>query len=73
MRTYFDTFSPFANEFSSDDFNYTFDDFIAEFNYHKPVGFTTACSVMPNVMSTTQVNLENNGRINIKQHMVIHN
>jgi hypothetical protein len=33
-------------------------DFIREFNYHRPIGFTTACSVMPNVMSGTPLDLE---------------
>ena len=41
-----------------DGFKYSFDDFTEDFNYHRPLGFATACAVMPNVMSTAQVDLE---------------
>ena len=34
---------------------YPFDAFERDFNEHRPLGFTTACSVMPNVLSDCQV------------------
>lgn len=62
-RIYYDTFTPYLNECKSADFKYAFEDFIEDYNFHKPVGFTTACSVMPNVMSNTQVDLETTGNM----------
>lgn len=64
-RTYYDTFHPYVERSSAgggeEGFSYSFEDFLGEYNYHRPIGFTTACSVMPNVMSNTQLNLETNG------------
>ena len=60
-RIWYDTFTPYLNECKSADFKYAFEDFIEDFNFHKAVGFTTACSVMPNVMSNTQVDIETTG------------
>ena len=40
--------------------SYTLEKFRADFDWHKQVGFTTACSVMPNVLSDTELNLEGN-------------
>jgi hypothetical protein len=61
LREYYDTLSPYVQESTPEDFKYSFDDFMVDFNYHRPLGFATACSVMPNVMSNTQVDLETNG------------
>ena len=64
LRTYYDTLSPYVQEANpaSDDgkeaFKYSFEDFMEDFNYHRPLGFATACAVMPNVMSSAQVDLE---------------
>jgi len=40
--------------------NYTLAKFREDFDWHKQIGFTTACSVMPNVLSDTELNLEGN-------------
>ncbi len=68
LKVYYDTLSPYIDEAAPEDFKYGFDDFIEDFNYHRPLGFATACSVMPNVMSTTQVDLESaNGLLALRE------
>ena len=70
LRTYYDTLSPYVEEAhpasaaseggkeADGGFKYSFEDFVADFNHHRPLGFATACAVMPNVMSSAQVDLE---------------
>ena len=36
-------------------------------NLFRPLGFTTACSVMPNVLSSCQLDLENNGLLALRE------
>eukprot|EP00094_Tigriopus_californicus_P005881 TCALIF_05667-PA protein Name:"Protein of unknown function" AED:0.29 eAED:0.29 QI:0/0.66/0.5/0.75/0.33/0.25/4/114/526 len=60
LKEYYDIYHSYLMR-AYPDMKYSFEDFIGDFHYHKPVGFTTACSVMPNVMSTTQLDLETAG------------
>merc|ERR1712058_66542 len=36
---------------------YTLQKFKEDFHWHKQIGFTTACSVMPNVLSDQELNI----------------
>jgi len=57
---YADFSSYFDSELEPGLKNYTREKFREDFNWHKQIGFTTACSVMPNVLSDTELNLEGN-------------
>lgn len=56
LRLYYDTF---ANYFD-DNLKYTYEQFMKDYNWYRAIGFTTACSVMPNVLSDNKVDLEGN-------------
>lgn len=66
LKIYHDTFSTYISEVMPE-LGYSFDDFVADFNYHRPLGFTTACSVMPNVLSDCQLDLETNGLLALRE------
>lgn len=67
LRIYYDTFHPYIQESLDGDVSYSFDNFKADFDFHKPIGFTTACSVMPNVLSSCQLDLERNGLMALRE------
>eukprot|EP00096_Caligus_rogercresseyi_P001449 TRINITY_DN1231_c0_g1_i6.p1 TRINITY_DN1231_c0_g1~~TRINITY_DN1231_c0_g1_i6.p1 ORF type:complete len:491 (-),score=120.25 TRINITY_DN1231_c0_g1_i6:271-1743(-) len=67
LRLYHETFSSYVAETKESGFEYPFEDFLTDFNWHRSVGFTTACSVLPNVLSTAPLDLENNGFLAIKE------
>jgi hypothetical protein len=56
LRLYYDQFATYFD----DHLKYSFEEFIEDFNRFKAIGFTTACSVMPNILSDNKVDLEGN-------------
>jgi len=56
LKLYYDQFSTYFD----DHLVYSFEDFLQDFDRFKAIGFTTACSVMPNILSDSEVELEGN-------------
>ena len=56
LKLYYDQFSSYFD----DHLVYSFEDFLQDFDRFKAIGFTTACSVMPNILSDSEVDLEGN-------------
>jgi len=57
---YADYSSYFDSELEPGLKTYTLQKFKEDFHWHKQIGFTTACSVMPNVLSDQELNMEGN-------------
>lgn len=56
LRVYYDQFSTYFE----DHLKYSYEEFLEDFQRFKAIGFTTACSVMPNILSDTKVDLQGN-------------
>ena len=56
LRLYYNQFSTYFQ----DDLTYSFEDFLQDFQRFKAIGFTTACSVMPNILSENKVEIQGN-------------
>ena len=56
LKLYYETFSSYFD----DKLKYSFEEFLEDFHRFKNIGFTTACSVMPNILSDNQIDLEGN-------------
>ena len=56
LKLYYETFSSYFD----DKLQYSYEEFLQDFHRFKNIGFTTACSVMPNILSDNQIDLEGN-------------
>lgn len=56
LKLYYEQFSKYFGE----DLKYSYEEFMEDFNRFKNIGFTTACSVMPNILSDHQIELGEN-------------
>lgn len=56
LKLYYDQFSTYFEG----NLTYSFEEFLQDFDRFKAIGFTTACSVMPNILSDSEVELEGN-------------
>ena len=54
LKLYYDQFATYFDE----NLSYSYEDFREEFNQFKNIGFTTACSVMPNILSDKAIDIE---------------
>ena len=51
---YYDQFATYFDE----NLSYSYEEFQEEFHRFKNIGFTTACSVMPNILSDKAIDIE---------------
>ena len=56
LKLYYDQFSTYFEDYLT----YSYEEFLQDFDRFKAIGFTTACSVMPNILSDSEVELEGN-------------
>jgi len=56
LKLYHDQLATYFN----DDLIWSFEDFMKDFHRFKAIGFTTACSVMPNILSDNKVDIQGN-------------
>lgn len=56
LKLYYDTLSTYFQ----DDLTYSYQEFQQDFHRFKAIGFTTACSVMPNILSDNKVDIKGN-------------
>ena len=54
LKLYYDQFATYFDE----NLSYSYEDFREDFNQFKNIGFTTACSVMPNILSDKAIDIE---------------
>ena len=55
LHKYWDTLNQYIEQFAPKDTKYTWDDFQADVTTYKTIGFVLATTLMPNVLSETQV------------------
>ena len=55
LHKYWDTLNQYIEQFAPKDTKYTWDDFQADLTTYKTIGFVLATTLMPNVLSETQV------------------
>ena len=56
LQLYYDQFSSYFD----DNLTYSHQEFLQDFHRFKAIGFTTACSVMPNILSDNKVDIQGN-------------
>ena len=56
LKLYYDQFATYFD----DNLTYSYEEFLEEFHRFKNIGFTTACSVMPNILSDKSVDIQGN-------------
>ena len=56
LKLYYEQFSSYFDE----NLKYSYEEFFEDFQRFKTIGFVTACSVMPNILSDNKVDLEGN-------------
>jgi len=56
LKLYYDQFATYFD----DHLTYSYEEFLEEFHRFKNIGFTTACSVMPNILSDKAIDIEGN-------------
>jgi len=56
LKLYYDQFATYFDE----NLSYSYEDFQEEFHRFKNIGFTTACSVMPNILSDKAIDIQGN-------------
>jgi len=56
LKLYYDRFATYFD----DNLTYSYQDFLDDFQRFKAIGFTTACSVMPNILSDNKVDIQGN-------------
>lgn len=55
LQKYWDTLNPYIEKFAPKDTKYSWEDFRADLNTYKTIGLVLATTLMPNVLSETQV------------------
>ena len=56
LKLYYDQFATYFD----DHLTYSYEEFLEEFHRFKNIGFTTACSVMPNILSDKSLEIQGN-------------
>ena len=56
LKLYYDQFATYFD----DNLTYSYEEFLEEFHKFKNIGFTTACSVMPNILSDKAIDIQGN-------------
>jgi hypothetical protein len=56
LKLYYDQFATYFD----DNLTYSYEEFLEEFHRFKNIGFTTACSVMPNILSDKAIDIQGN-------------
>ena len=55
LKKYWDTLNPYIEKFAPKNTKYSWDDFQSDLNTYKTIGLVLATTLMPNVLSQTQL------------------